>query len=68
MTFEAKKKELAKIADKLESDKTTLEEAAALFTEGLALSNECLAILTAEQGKITVIREGGEETELKNLD
>lgn len=61
MTFEAKKKELAKIADKLESDKTTLEEAAALYSQGVALSKECLALLVSEQGKITVIGENGEE-------
>lgn len=68
MNFAEKKKELQKIADKLENSKTGLEEAAALFEQGLALSKECLAMLTAEQGKITKINADGSETELENLD
>ena len=63
MTYEQKKRELAAIADKLESGKTTLAEAAALYEEGVKLARECEVLLTAIEGKITILGEDGKETD-----
>jgi exodeoxyribonuclease VII small subunit len=65
MNFEQKKKELQKIADKLEDDKTTLENAAALFKQGMTLGKECLDLIIAEQGKTTIIGDDGKEVDFE---
>lgn len=57
MTFEEKMKRLEQIVEQLESGKCPLEEATALFDEGIRLSAECDETLKAAMQKITDISE-----------
>ncbi|MBQ5810760.1 MAG: exodeoxyribonuclease VII small subunit [Clostridia bacterium] len=55
MTFEEKIARLEQIVETLESGKCPLEEATALFDEGIKLSADCDKVLQSAMQKITDI-------------
>ena len=57
MDFEKKLSELEAIVKKLEDKSVSLENGIALFSEGLALTKECLSSLSESKARITLIRE-----------
>ncbi len=62
MTFEEKMNRLEEIVQLLEGGKCPLEEATALFDEGIKLSSECDKVLSSAMQKITDIS-ANKETE-----
>ncbi len=61
MTFEEALKELEETVKKLESGETTLDEAMALFENGVRLTQNCRKMLDEAQLKVKKITENGME-------
>lgn len=59
-TFEDSLKELEDTVKKLEAGETTLDEAMALFEEGVKLAKNCRKKLDDAQLKVKMITENGE--------
>ncbi len=55
-TFEESIKRLEEIVEKLEQEEVPLEEAVALYKEGLGLSGTCKEKLAAVEGEIFLLR------------
>jgi exodeoxyribonuclease VII small subunit len=68
--FEKKLKRLEEIASKLENEEVGIEEALALFQEGMKLGNECKKILNDIELKVQkVIKDlDGEKLETEPFD
>lgn len=71
MKIEEALKELEEIANKLEDDKTTLDESLELFDAGVALAEKCAKILSEGRGRLTLLKKkldeiSEEEFELEN--
>lgn len=65
-TFEEAMQKLEGIVQKLEQGDVPLEEAIAMFQEGMTLSNDCHKRLKQVENKMTeVLHENGERTELQ---
>lgn len=59
-SFEDNINELEKIISDLESGEAPLEESIKMFEKGVKLSDDCLKMINAAQGKITLLTEEGE--------
>ena len=55
-SFEVKLRRLEEIADKLDSEDIGIENAIALYEEGIKLSRECIATLKNAELKITELK------------
>jgi exodeoxyribonuclease VII small subunit len=60
MTFEEALSRLEEVATELENSQTTLDEAIALYKEGVALSMHCAESLDAAEKEITVLQQSAE--------
>lgn len=58
MNYEQTSKKLEEIIEKLEKGNLPMDEAMALFDEGLKLSKTCFDKLKDAKGKLTTIKEG----------
>ena len=56
MTFEESYEKLVKIKDSLENPETTLDESIKLYEESVKHTKTCLDLLSATEGKISVIK------------
>ena len=56
MNFEEKNKRLDEIVKKLESNKTSIEEATSLYEEGVNMAKDCYEILSQSKGKVTILQ------------
>lgn len=56
MNFEEKNKRLEEIVKKLESNKTSIEEATSLYEEGVNIAKDCYEILSQSKGKVTILQ------------
>ena len=59
--FEKSLKELEKIADSLENEKTSLDESILLFEKGVKLSKDCTEYLENAKQKIVLLTDAQEE-------
>jgi exodeoxyribonuclease VII small subunit len=57
--FEECLQRLEKIVDQLEKGEVPLEQALALFEEGMKLSNDCRSELEAAEGKVEILLKQG---------
>ncbi len=68
-SFKAKMERLTKIVERLESDDVELEEALAAFEEGVKISKECAASLSAAERKVEILmKKASGEIKLENFD
>lgn len=58
LNFEAALKRLEEIVAALENSKTPLENAIALFEEGVALTKQCQTILSTAESKVNLLING----------
>ncbi len=58
LTFEAALKRLEDIVAALENSKTPLEQAIALFEEGVTLTKQCQTILASAETKVNLLING----------
>lgn len=66
MLFNEKMEKINGIVDQLEKEQIPLENALALFQEGVELIRECQVFLKETEQKITVINESSEEVPFNN--
>jgi exodeoxyribonuclease VII small subunit len=66
MLFHEKMEKINGIVDQLEKEQIPLEDALALFEEGVTLIKECQSFLKETEQKITVINESAEEVPFNN--
>ena len=56
MNFEESLKSLQKIVEKLEDKNTTLDEGIAQFEKGVLITRDCLEIINAGMGKVSLLQ------------
>lgn len=66
MLFNEKMEKINGIVDQLEKEQIPLEDALALFQEGVELIKECQSFLKETEQKITIINESSEEAPFNN--
>lgn len=57
MTFEQQVKRLEEIVEIIDNEKTSLDDASKLFTEGVELCKNCFKTLNESKRKINVLQE-----------
>ena len=66
--FEECLQKLEKIVDQLEKGEVPLEQAIALFEEGVKLSNDCRSELDAAEGKVEILLKQGNKVTPQTFD
>ena len=66
--FEECLQRLEKIVDKLEKGEVPLEQALALFEEGMKLSNDCRSELEAAEGRVEILLKQGNKVTRQPFD
>ena len=56
MSFEESLKSLQRIIEKLEDKNTTLDEGIAQFEKGVIITRDCLEIINAGMGKVSLLQ------------
>ena len=61
MNFDEGSKRLQEIVKQLESNSVSIEEAAKLYEEGVAIAKDCYNVLDKAKGKVTILQKELEE-------